>query len=323
MSIALSSPSTNTGKILVNGSDRLLINADTTLSAVATPAQFDNTTKLSTTAFVQRAAGSYSGVTALTASITLTAFHVGRFISVNTLAVSGQVVVLPQTSEVADGSLISIANNGTTNSILISRNNTDTLYLGSVTAISLTLNPGESVDFVSIASGGFWVMCGGSLFSSTSGKTLQTLHTSTGAFTTYNSVPILPVDNTIPQNTEGSEIFTLAITPKSANSTIVVEATVNLGGTSYAGGGNYAGAIFVDSTANAIAADSKFVGAGTGQYQTLRMNVSYTNSSLTSKTFRVRIGGDAIMAFYLNGANAAGKFGGTWVSSLKLTEIAN
>ncbi len=78
----------------------------------------------------------------------------------------------------------------------------------------------------------------------------QVVSTITGAVAT--GATVLPVDDTIPQNNEGDQYMSLAITPKSATSTLVIEVVCN--GSSSAAGGNYiSAALFQDSTANALA----------------------------------------------------------------------
>lgn len=67
---------------------------------------------------------------------------------------------------------------------------------------------------------------------------------------------IMPLDDTIPQNTEGDEYMTLAITPKSATNILVIEVTGILANAT--AGGNMQGAIFQDTTADALAAASLF-----------------------------------------------------------------
>src|ERR1043165_1680180 len=62
----------------------------------------------------------------------------------------------------------------------------------------------------------------------------------------------IPIDDTIPQNTEGDQYMSVTITPKSTSNTLVIQVTAMLANT--ATSPYIVGAIFQDSTANAIAA---------------------------------------------------------------------
>mgnify|MGYP003670631653 FL=1 len=61
----------------------------------------------------------------------------------------------------------------------------------------------------------------------------------------------IPHDDTIPQNSEGTEMMTLAITPTNSSNILRIEAVIFL--TSSAVGRYILVALFQDSTANAIA----------------------------------------------------------------------
>lgn len=61
------------------------------------------------------------------------------------------------------------------------------------------------------------------------------------------SLGVLPADGSIPQNTEGTEIFNQSITPKSASSKIFVRGIINM----RQGSGRYAVAIFFAGASNA------------------------------------------------------------------------
>jgi hypothetical protein len=127
-----------------------------------------------------------------------------------------------------------------------------------------------------------------------SGKLAQAVTASsvTSGSTTAN----IPFDDTIPQNTEGLEILTLAITPKNASSTLQITATVTV-----SGGGlvSVAGALFVDSTANAIAANLNTVG-GLGYFSSLTVVASISAGSTSARTYKLRIGNSTGGTVYYN-----------------------
>lgn len=146
------------------------------------------------------------------------------------------------------------------------------------------------------------------------GTVLQVVNVQSGSFT--SSTGTFPFDNTIPQNTEGTELFTVSITPTSASSKLLIQAVACLG--------NSAGdwmtiALFQDSTANALAANLAYQATATG---TLMMPVNYymTAGTTSSTTFKIRYGSNGSTT-YVNG-NGSGKYGGTLISSLTVTEIA-
>jgi hypothetical protein len=103
---------------------------------------------------------------------------------------------------------------------------------------------------------------------------------------------IMPVDNTIPQNTEGDEVLTQAITPKSATNLLVIifqtsfmhYATVTTGGM----------ALFQDDTANALAAVPII------RYNNPMLVYKMVAGTTSETTFKIRVGPTASGHVYLN-----------------------
>ena len=85
-------------------------------------------------------------------------------------------------------------------------------------------------------------------------KARQIVATQTGAVATGTTT--FPEDDTIPQNTEGDEYMTLAITPKSSTSRLMITAQV-FG--SVSSGTRWGIGLFKDSTADALSFASAFV----------------------------------------------------------------
>lgn len=98
----------------------------------------------------------------------------------------------------------------------------------------------------------------------------------------------IPYDNTIPQITEGFEVMTRAITPKLATSDLLIEVSI-YGSVNGTGASEFIGALFRDSTANAIAANSQTV-PGQGYLSQLKLTAKVSAGSTSASTFRVRIG---------------------------------
>jgi len=117
----------------------------------------------------------------------------------------------------------------------------------------------------------------------------------------------IPIDNTIPQNTEGDEVLTVTITPTDASNDI--ELYFHSMGT--AGGANHdsVAAIFVDSTANALHAESFRIDSGEADNVSIFCRVSAGSTS--ARTYKLRIGvATAGTTTYINSNVGAAVFGG-------------
>jgi hypothetical protein len=147
----------------------------------------------------------------------------------------------------------------------------------------------------------------------------QVVSTITGAVATGTTV--LPYDDTIPQNTEGNEYMSLAITPKSAASKLFIQVVFNF----TLGAANYGTmALFQDSTAGAIAAASLLAPniSGTATYPgQICLNYVMTSGTTSSTTFKVRAGPGASDTLTFNGQSGARRLGGVMASSIVITEI--
>lgn len=129
----------------------------------------------------------------------------------------------------------------------------------------------------------------------------------------------IPVDDTIPQNTEGAEAFTLSFTPKEATSKILVEVMgwCDQNVTTYA-----MFALFKDSDASAFASLGLNPTAGSGKDFSFRG--SFTAGGTSSITIKLRFGitvaSGATLA--INGFSGGGTyFSTTDGTSIKITEI--
>lgn len=130
------------------------------LLGVSTPPQFDASTKLATSAFVQQALGSNNAFSSLAGATTLTAAYAGRFIQ---LSGTLYTTTLPLGSACANGSRLEFLNSDGTNAKTVSRQGTDVIYDptgGTVT--SLALHPGDTLLLESYGTGA-WYVLGGSV----------------------------------------------------------------------------------------------------------------------------------------------------------------
>jgi hypothetical protein len=148
------------------------------------------------------------------------------------------------------------------------------------------------------------------------GATVQRASTQTGAMTTGTT--LIPIDDTIPQITEGFEVMTLAFTPLLATSILRIETTCVVSHPTDAA--TIVSALFQDATANALAAVCMSQSA-TGGTVTLRMTHNVTAASTTARTYRVRIGSGTAGTVTFNGAGGARLFGGVMASSIVITEF--
>ena len=149
------------------------------------------------------------------------------------------------------------------------------------------------------------------------GAVLQVVNTQTGAMTTGSTT--IPADDTIPQNTEGFEVMTLAVTPKSATSKLKIEVVVVASHTTDTA--SVVAALFQDSTANALACAS-FTQSAAGGIVNTRLTHYMTSGTTSSTTFKVRIGSGTAGTITFNGIGGARYYGGVLASSITITEIA-
>lgn len=143
---------------------------------------------------------------------------------------------------------------------------------------------------------------------------VQRVNVQTGAVATGTTT--IPLDDTIPQNTEGSQYMTLAITPTSAASILEIAIVANLAV-------NVAGvviiaALFKDSVASAIEVHSQF--ANVNADHTFVFNHTISAGSTSEQTFKLRAGPHAAGTITFNGRNSARLFGGVCLSSITITE---
>lgn len=133
--------------------------------------------------------------------------------------------------------------------------------------------------------------------------------------TWQNTALNIPVDATIPQNTEGFELMTVTYTPKYANSLLRVTAKTFMRGTV----GEYSVmALFKDSTADALKIAYTYnAGTDQGGYDIYHEE---TISATTAVTFKIRVGMDTGTT-YINGSSTINTYGASVVSFIKVEEI--
>lgn len=151
------------------------------------------------------------------------------------------------------------------------------------------------------------------------GKILQIAYTSTG--TDIQDTVGIPVDATIPQISEGTQVLSLAFTPVSATSELHFEIVTHIGFL-LGGGGHAVTALFVVGTSDALAvADQNDTNAG---IQSVKLIHRIASAGSGARTYTIRIGDNAANNAILN-RDATGAFalyGGRMVSGMRIIEYA-
>jgi len=131
---------------------------------------------------------------------------------------------------------------------------------------------------------------------------------------------VIPLDDTIPQKAEGTEIITLAITPKSATNILLIEfsSCTQIS----AGGVAVLVALFQDATDNALAAT--WGGGDEGnQIRTSMLRYIMIAGTTAATTFKIRAGPNVVQNIAFNGdpVGATRRFGGVGSTWLTITEF--
>ncbi len=147
------------------------------------------------------------------------------------------------------------------------------------------------------------------------GNVVQIQRTQTGASSTGTTT--VPFDDTIPQNTEGNELMTRAITQSSAANLIGINATVM---TASSAASSMTVALFQDTTADALAVVNHDP-ANANFLVTIPIAHALRAGSTAPTTFKVRAGQASAGTLTFNGNLGTRKFGGAAASYLEAREI--
>ena len=181
-----------------------------------------------------------------------------------------------------------------------------TLAAGDITGAS------HDLDLVWNATAGRWILLNPGFRTGVVQVVNYTISTVLGAY-----AATIPFDNTIPQDTEGTQVMSLAITPKSSTHKLKIEviALVSSSGTSEA----TTVALF-NAAGDALAATATFETIANGA-ETIPLIHYMTSGSTSAITFTVNIGSHTNTTT-LNGQNGTQVLGGKASSSITITEIA-
>ena len=136
--------------------------------------------------------------------------------------------------------------------------------------------------------------------------------------TKTDSTSIIPIDDTIPQVTEGVQLLSAAITPKSTTSKLLITVSLEMTG----GGTNAAAAVFVNGAANAVAASAVYP-QGSSAASHLLILYEYVPGTTSAQTITVRFGPATAGTVTVNGVSGGGRFlGGSCGAVLRIEEIS-
>ena len=147
------------------------------------------------------------------------------------------------------------------------------------------------------------------------GIVIQAVHTADGEVATGTT--IVPQDDTIPQNTEGDEYMTLAITPTNASNKLVIEV---VGCFSSSAAQTALGmALFQDSVSDALAISTSEISAAS-RTDTIYLKYEMVAGTTDPITFKMRAGGGLAGTTTFNGSGGTREYGGIMSSCMRITE---
>lgn len=151
---------------------------------------------------------------------------------------------------------------------------------------------------------------------STGKPIVQQVYTQTGTVATGTTA--IPADNTIPQNTEGDQYMTLAITPTNASNLLVIHAGVIVSNSNATQA--LVAALFQDSTANALVAAEMSQNTATLRSR-ITLHYIMAAGTTSSTTFKIRAGGQTGATTTFNGTAGGQLYGGVYNSYIHIQEI--
>lgn len=138
--------------------------------------------------------------------------------------------------------------------------------------------------------------------------------------TTYFSISTqIPLDDTVPTSSEGSEVMSISITPTNASSTLRLRIGL-MTGTSAAGVPVCAG-LYVDSTSAALAARSNGGTPNNTQTDSWCFEHFVSAGTTSARTYKVRVGPGAAGTAYVNGDATSRLLGGAANCYIEVEEI--
>jgi hypothetical protein len=176
---------------------------------------------------------------------------------------------------------------------------------------------GDSGDTITIPSGAT-ITNSGTATGFGGGLVLQVVHVESG--TTLTHTTVMPADNTINTNSEGGELFTLAITPANASNKLIIQYIVHC---SHSAANNFiTGNLYQDSTSASInTINSTVIRTASDTFSMVGWHYM-TAGTTSATTFKVRAGANNGGTFRMNGSGAVQHGGGTLLSGMTIWELS-
>lgn len=149
-----------------------------------------------------------------------------------------------------------------------------------------------------------------------SGTIIDTSYAEIATYSTTSAV--IPIDNTIPQNTEGTEIISASITPKTTTNSLRVRFSISMAVGSQ---DNIIIAMFLNSGANAICA--RYSSTTANFSQLMYMEHEFVPGATTPQTVKIRVGTGSGSSLYINGNSVGRLLGGVNFGFLAIEEIVH
>ena len=130
---------------------------------------------------------------------------------------------------------------------------------------------------------------------------------------------VVPYDNTVPQNTEGDQYLSQAITPNASPNILQITAHGNFAVSANAASG-FITALFQDSTASALSVVMT-APVATGIIFPTDIQYQMLANTTSSTTLKIRAGNVGAATTTFNGQGGAAEFGGALYSYIRIQEI--
>lgn len=190
---------------------------------------------------------------------------------------------------------------------------------GTVTYGTLAARPAASTAgniYIDTTSNYIWQDTGAAWVQLSTGKVLQVV---TGTIPATTATTTIPLDNTIPTSTEGTQIFTNTFTPISATSRVIVSymltvaagtGNTTMATTAFTGTTNIGAAVTRCATSSATA----------GSAYNLSLQSVFAPGAVTPIVIQGRVGALSGATWYVN-SHATAFFGGALVTEYTITEV--
>jgi hypothetical protein len=138
------------------------------------------------------------------------------------------------------------------------------------------------------------------------------------SFTEASGTTQIPFDDTIPQNTEGDQYLSGALTPRSKANVLTFDGKLSIGASTTSAW--MIVALFQDATINAIASGATFAHSTVGAAQTIPLVHHMRANTIAQTTFNLRAGLNAANTLYFLKNPASGALGDTWKTGFTIME---